>query len=443
MSDNTKIMGGVLGAKALTLGQFDDFLDWVNNQGEGKDAQDLYKAVAWAFWCANLRANNIARVPYAVYPMELEEDEEDEDNAIEWPIDMRPVLWLVEMWMTLAGAAYLFKRQQIANMLTDLQVLNANTMKVLTWDADGPITFRQKVGPDVIDYPAEQIVYFRRFNPYDDINKGVSGGQVATDANLLIRNANLWAAGFFQNGAIPSIILQAQGQISETDRKEIKSVWNRALGGIRHVWEVMVLRKGIEATVISPPVKDLAMPELERTKRDQILAAHLIPPGLAEAKTNRAERDALQYELWDQVLIPELEVHLGPALDRQLFEPLGLRISFQAHKVEAIQKAEIAKAESTAFLASVMSKAYEDNVVAIPEYRRVLDTLLVAADMPKLDDSFTPEERMPVIPNGNGQGNDQEGDRGSPNEVMDNIENRTNPKALAPEWGHHRVYLQS
>jgi len=441
-----KIAGGVLGTKAVTLGQFDEFLDWLIDGSGGSDPQDLYKCVAWSFWAANLRANNIAKVPYAVYPIEMPEDEEDEDNQIEWPIDMRPLLWYVEMWLCLKGAAYLYK-ERAGNMLSDLMVLNANSMKVKAWDRTGPTLFEQKIGTQVQLFPAEDIVYFRTFNSKDDIHEGVHSGQVAIESGKLIKNANLWASGFFENGAIPSIILEAEGQIKDSDRKEIKKVWKRALGGIRNVWEVMVLRKGLNAKVISPPIGDLAMPDLERTKRDQILAAHMIPPGLGETKTNRSEREMLEYELWDQALIPRLEVHLGPTLDKQLFNPLGLRISFKPNQVEAIQRMEIAKAESAAFYVSgVMSTAYDDNVISVDEYRRVVNTVLVMGDMPKLDESFTPEERTPpqLLQANNSQdnGNDDEG-MGNPGDVAENIENRAAPKALAPEWGRHRVSLQN
>ena len=433
-----QIIGGALGAKALTIRQFDEFLDYVAAGGDGKTAQDLYKCVAWAFWCANLRANNIAKIPYAVYPLELPEDDEDADRQVEWPFDMRPVLWLDEMWLSLKGASYDLKQMQ-GDMLTGLRSLNANSMHVEEWDADGPTLFRQQVGGKTVFYPADQIVYMRSFDPGGDIHEGVSSGQVGSEAGSLIKHANLWASGFFENGAIPSIILEAQGQVSKADRDEIRSVWKRALGGIRNVWEVMVLRKGLEAKVITPPVSDLAMPDLERTKRDQILAAHMIPPGLGETKTNRAERDALQYELWDQALIPHIETHIGPTLDKQLFNPLGLRIRFETWKIEAIQKEEIAKAESSAFyISGVMSKAYEDNVTSVDEYRRVLNQILDMGNMPLLDETFTPEERTPLQLTPGEEGEDDGG-----NEVSDNIENRVSPKALPPQWGHLTVSLQN
>ncbi|HUW14462.1 MAG TPA: hypothetical protein VM537_32375, partial [Anaerolineae bacterium] len=156
------IAGGVYGAKALTLGDMDEFMDWTIDAGDGTKPQDLYAAVAWTFWCVNLRANNISQIPYGVYSLALPEGDEDEDNEEEWPLDLAPLLWDVEAWLSLKAAAYVFKRLgRRSQQLAKLQVLNANTMRVLKYDDDGPTVFRQKVGIKERDYSAEQIVYFR------------------------------------------------------------------------------------------------------------------------------------------------------------------------------------------------------------------------------------------------------------------------------------------
>ena len=97
------LAGGVQGAKAVTLGDLDEFMDWLVS-GEGTNAQELYAAVSWCFWCANLRASSLASVPYDIYPMELDEDDEDKDNAIEWPYDLETILWDTEAWIVSVGA---------------------------------------------------------------------------------------------------------------------------------------------------------------------------------------------------------------------------------------------------------------------------------------------------------------------------------------------------
>jgi hypothetical protein len=200
-----------------------------------------------------------------------------------------------------------------------------------------------------------------------------------------------------------------------------------------------VLERGLTPTVIGQPVKDLAMPALEKTKKEQILAAHGMPPGLAEAKTNKAEREALQYEFWTQWLIPWVRTLIQPALNDQLFNPLGLRVLFHTRKIEAVQKEEIAKAESMAFaISGVALPAYEANVISVKEVRSWIDSVGQSADLPALDDSFTPEERvLPTAP-----GSAQEGP-GTQTPMDERVESRTGPKAQAPNWGHHRISLPS
>ena len=124
---------------------FDNWLDKLISSGSDIDSQELYAAVAWTFWCVNLRSNNIAQVPYLVYPLEVEEKDETEENAVEWPIDLKQILWDVEAWLSLVAAAYVLKRSNGA-MLDKLQVLNANTMSVKAYNDAGPLTFEQRVG---------------------------------------------------------------------------------------------------------------------------------------------------------------------------------------------------------------------------------------------------------------------------------------------------------
>jgi len=430
------ITGGVYGQKAVSLADHDEFLDWKVSGGDGDMPQDLYAAVAWTFWCVNLRANNISQIPYGVYSLELPEGDEDDDNEEEWPIDLAPLLWDVEAWLSLEAAAYVLKRMaRRGDMLDRLQVLNANTMRVLKYDDDGPSIFRQQVGAKQRDFSAEQIVYFRTFSPTTDIGPGTSSGGVGQRAGTLIRNANEWAAKFFENGAIPAVFLTTEGSVPPVEKERIQNAWEKMLKGVQKAFRTVVLEKGLVPTVIGQPIKDLAMPQLENTKREQILAAHNIPPGLAEAKTNRAERDALQYELWTQSLIPWTRTRIQPVLNDQLFNDLGLRITFHTKRIEAVQKKEIAKAESMAFaISGVALPAYQANVMSVDEVRTWIDAVGQSADLPPLEKSFTPEERVVALPPGGGA----EGP-GTPTRADERIESRIGPKALAPTWGHHRI----
>jgi HK97 family phage portal protein len=390
----TKLLGSALGRKAVSLDQLDQFLDWLVTSDLSNEPQDLYAAVAWTFWSVNMRADALASVPYGIYRIDTDEDTE-ENEAPGWELDLAPILWTVEAWLCLKAAAYIFKRDSSGQ---SLQVLNANSMQ---GDKDsvekGKYTqFIQRVGPREIIYPAKDIVYFRTFNPRNDIGPGIASGQVGQRAGSLVRNANEWAVKFFENGAIPLAVLKVPGTMSKEDKGIFKEAWNKLLRGVAKAFNVAVLERGADLQVIGQPVKDLTMPELERTKKEQILAAHKIPPGLGDSRTNRATQEFLELQFWTKTVQPQARVHIMPVLNEQLLNPLGLRIGFRFHEIEAIQTQEIAKAESVSFLFNgAMLPAYEANTVKIEEVRRVLNELLVWVDLPGLDEQFEPEERTP------------------------------------------------
>ncbi len=437
-TNNSSMIGGTLGMKAVSLGDLDNFLDWLVDGGDGADPQALYAAVAWSFYCVQLRANSIASIPFGVYPKGMRRADFKEDNAVEFDIDLRPFLWTTEAWLLLKGAGYWLKRSNSV-VVKELQILNSNTMKVLKWDADGPTMFRQTVGANHRDYPAEDIVYFRTFNPKDDIREGVASGRVGLVPAEIINHANIWVSSFFKNGAVPLTLLMSDDTVPLVEQNRILAAWKKLIQGVTRSHGTALLQKGMTVKVIGQPIKDLAMPELEKTRKHQILAAHLVPPGYAEPRLSVADRELLQFALYTDTIIPECELALVPVVNEQYLNALDLQLGFRYNEVEALQRAEIAKAESASFMMSgVMLPSYTANVVSVEETRRVADALLQMAALPGLDDSFTPEEREPLdlTPAGDDQQDVPPGAGDAPGQSPP-------PKALAPGWGHHRVSLRN
>lgn len=393
-----RLMGGPLGMKSVSMLDIDNFMDWQMGQVERiENPRELYAAVAWTFWAINLRCDSAAAIPYSIYTMDSDED--TEENEVEWPIELAPLLWLTEAWLQLEGAAYWLKRRNRV-VIKDLQVLNATTMKILTYDAEGPLAFRQTVGGKTQDYKADDIVYFHTFSPTRDLGPGVASGNVSAEPAGLIRNANQYASSFFANGAVPLVLLTAEGAVPENTKTEIRNTWQKMVQGVKKAFSTVVLEHGLTPTVISPPLKDMTMPELETTKRQQILVAHKIPQGMGEPSSNRATQEWLQFEFWTQCILPEMRVHIIPILDKQLLNPLGLRIGFRFNEIEAIQRVEIDKALSTVPVMQEMVASYQAKVVNLDETRRTISTILEWMSLPKLDDEWEPEpEPAPVIVN--------------------------------------------
>jgi hypothetical protein len=426
------LFGGTLGARALTIGELDTLMDLaiaLSTGGNGS-ADELYRVVSWIFWCVNRRADAIGQMPFAIYPLGVEDDDPDKEVK-DFPVDLRPMLWQAEAWLALEGWAF------VHNRLPDkLQVLNAYTMKVKEHDQDGPTVFEQQYKGKKVRFDAEEIVYFRLWNPRDDINAGTAPSSPANVPGQVIEATNEWPNKFFKNGAIPAVLLTTEGSPPERERQRIESKWNERLQGVANAFRTYVMGHGLKPEVIGQPVSELAMPELSKDKKEQILAAFKMPPGFAEPRVAQAERRELKTEAYEFCYIPEWEVWIEPVINEQLLNPLGLRLSANPNELEIFQRQELEKAESAAFFVSgMMLPMYKENTVKIDEVRRVANSILGAASLPELDKEFTPEERTPpALQPFAGQQPQEGGDtiEGAPTSTEDRIEQRTG-KALSDE----------
>jgi hypothetical protein len=426
------LFGGTLGAKALTIGELDTLMDLaiaLSTGGNGS-ADELYRVVSWIFWCVNRRADAIGQMPFAIYPLGVEGDDPDKEVK-DFPVDLRPMLWQAEAWLALEGWAF------VHNRLPDkLQVLNAYTMKVKEHDQDGPTVFEQQYKGKKVRFDAEEIVYFRLWNPRDDINAGTAPSQPANVPGQVIEATNEWPNKFFKNGAIPAVLLTTEGSPPERERQRIESKWNERLQGVANAFRTYVMGHGLKPEVIGQPVSELAMPELSKDKKEQILAAFKMPPGFAEPRVAQAERRELKTEAYEFCYIPEWEVWIEPVINEQLLNPLGLRLSANPHELEIFQRQELEKAEAMAFaINGVALPAFEKKLMTPDEVRSWIDSVGQAANLPALDESFVYEEPEPppqLAPfTGQQQGEDGEGP-GSFTPVDERIEQRTG-KALSDE----------
>ena len=438
------ILGGAHGTKAVSLQDLDNFLDYLVDGEEGTSPQELLKVVAWIFFCLRLRSDLVSGVPFLIFPMEVEKDEAGKE--IEWGLDMRRVLWQVEAWMSLHGAAYVLKQFR-GRELTKLQVLNAYTVKVLAWDDDGPTSFEQRHGSRRNVYQADEIVYFRTWSTDTDIGPGLSSGKVSQKPGRLVDAINTYAGAFFDNGAIPAVLLTTAGSVPPAEKTRIQKAWEQLFQGARNAFRTAVLEQGLTPTVIGQNLKDLAMPDLEQNKRAQILATFGVPPGYVD-RMNRAERALMEAALWNNSLIPEIETWIEPTLNEQLFNPLGNRISFQYRQIEALQEMELSKAESAKFLLDVMNVAYTAGVVQGKEYRSWVARIGEWSDMPPLDEAWKPEEKedkpepQPIPPQlvAANLARQMAESEEPPGEDEDETPKSAHPKVSAPpRWGSLRV----
>lgn len=334
------VIGGATGYKGITLNDFDTWLD-AQISGHG-DPAEMYKAVAWAFRCVQLRANAVAAMPFVVI-------KEGSDDEVDSPWPLTRLLWNTEAALSVWGAFYWLKRSNRV-LLKELQWLNPLTMHA-EYDETGIKYFEQKVGTVYKRFEPKQIVYGHSFNPYDDLGPGVSPLQVALEAAGIAKNMNQWAAGFFEHGAIPALLLHTDSTLPRGEAERIEGAWNRMVAGVRNAWKAVVLQGGLKPEVIQPPVNTLALPELQAGVRAQIATAMGIPQTMLEDAANFATAKEHKQSFILDTIAPECEL-IQEVANEQLFQLYGLELQFRPQDLDILQEDEEQRAGSLASLVS-------------------------------------------------------------------------------------------
>jgi len=369
----------MLGGGSATKASIEQFFEYMRAQSaDYGQPTALYQSVAWAYRCVQLRANALASIPWQVTRG---------DNEVEWPLNMEQLWWQTEASLLLFGAAYWLK---LANRvrLTGIQPLNAQTVRVKRDPARGIVGFEQRQSRGGSrQFQPEDIVYFRMWNPNDDLGPGLAPMAVVSQAAGLMANANTWAANFFAHGAIPAVILTTEQNPPEAELERVRTVWNQLTEGVKRAWRTVVLRGGMKPTIIGQPVKDLAMTELTQTARQQIAIAFGVPESMVgDPASNYATARTNRLSFWQETIIPEA-TQLEAAVNEQLFEPLGLQFEFLTGLIEALQQDEAEKADAVTSL-------YEAGIITLAEAREQMGlSKAPPAEEPKAP--AQPEEQGP------------------------------------------------
>jgi len=334
MEYTQKFIGG--GAtKVLTVDDFFNYLKGLDD--EGGTVQDIYKSVAWVFRCVHLRANGLSSIPYRILKGERE---------IEWPISLSRLLWYAEADLSLFGAAYWLKNLKKKDP-TSLMRLNPSSMEVKT-NRKGIEKFVQTIEGEETDFKEEQMVYFRYWNPADDLGPGVAPAEVALEAAGIMGNLNTWASKFFEAGALPLTVLKVtEGYVTEAEKSRVEKVWDKLLGGVKKAWRTVVMNPGLEAQVIGAFPKDVTMPALEKSVRRQIAVAFGVPQTLMTDSANYATAISDRKQFYDETVKPEAGI-IEETLNEQLFGKLAspLTFRFDLEALEIFQEEEKDRSEA-------------------------------------------------------------------------------------------------
>lgn len=361
--------------KSIALDQFPESAWQILGGTPVDDAaspRNYFRAVPFLYRGVDLAAGALASLPFVIYRGKDEYDKsEDYANKVGFLPNPYELFWLLEACLMLEPTAYLFSdnvgsiRKRLRYILPNgvTPVFN-NPVQDAKRTVGELLYFERMVAGEKRRFePGKDIVYFWRPDPYAE--QGTPGnsspGKAALLAAGVLANVDEFVAQYFANSAIKATVLGVAGSTSKDARNELEDWWNTFLRGIKNIGRAKVINSdAVTATPIGDGIEGLQDNNLTDAKRQDIAAALGIPytmlfsgsatgiggGGVSEEDTRR---------FYENRVVPDARF-IESVLNKQVFEPLGLRFAFEEQSIDVFQEDEEQRAQSVSFFIDFLIK---------------------------------------------------------------------------------------
>ena len=319
-------------------------LDWKTMFGANPDEESLdehgaYQAVSWVSRCVQMRCNALSTIPARIYRGRG-------NKELQWEFaDILPnILWMTEGSAQLYGVAYWLREE---NLVKDkgYRWLANSTIKPKYDAARGLDYFERTLKgqtPQRLE-PVKDVLYYWQPNLETETGPGKGWVSSILTESGVAHAVNQFAAGFFERGAITATLLSVEGNPSRDELDRLERWWKRLLQGVRKAWETVAIRSVVKPVQIGGLPKDLAMTELLMRVREQIATAAGVPQTMLEDAANYATAQEHHQAFYTETIVPEA-VRIEAWLNRQLFQPQGLRVVLDWQSLDIFQEDEARRA---------------------------------------------------------------------------------------------------
>jgi len=256
--------------------------------------------------------------------------------------------------------------------------------------------YRYYINGNVVKYKPEEIIHIK-YSHIDDPYYGMPPLNAATEVLKFEKARLAYANQFFTNNAIPSGVLETDGNLGEALLKKLRRDWYSLHRGLTNSHNVAVLQGGLKYKAIASPLKDLDFDMLKNLTKEDILTIFKVPESILgnQAGTGSSEGQAALTTFWRGSIVPRLR-RIESALNRGLFVQVfgngTFVFEFNLKNVEALQedRAEQAKYLQELVASSIMTPNEARMVRGLPRMEdEYADKLLVS-------NSFFGNQLMPV-----------------------------------------------
>jgi len=231
-------------------------------------------------------------------------------------------------YLLIAGNSYTIKVGPEIGPPREMYTMRPDRMKVLPGTKFEPIRgFRYTVGANYDDYPANQILHLKTFNPLDDWY-GLSPIEVASKEVDISTMAREWNMKLLQNDCRPPGAIVTEGNLEEEQRESLEKKLEEKMQGYKNAGRPPVFEAGIKWQTFAITPRDMDWLNSDKLNSRKICAVYNVAPELigdAENKTYSNYQEARK-ALYIETVLPLLDYlrdeynnWLAPAYEERLF----------------------------------------------------------------------------------------------------------------------------
>jgi HK97 family phage portal protein len=330
----------------------DNLAGWTILSGDGAETTsgDYYKLIPTLYRAVQIISYYVSTMPFVLKKGKTEYDKSAEwKNKIGFMSNPFTLLQLIVSSLEIAGNCYLFReRNQVVTRA--LYYCLASSIKVELDEEKHKVEYFEravKVNGMTIPkkFAPEEFVYFWLPDPYVEFGPA-NNYPVLAAANAcgVLLNMDVFAANFFEHGAIKVTLLTVEGAPTEAEKKKLSDWWKRIVSGVKNAFSSNVISATVKPVVIGEGMKELENVTIGEEKREDIAIAMGIPMSILFANAaNYATSQQDELNFLTQTIIPLCQF-IESILNEQIFEALGLHWQFLPETLDAMQEDEASRA---------------------------------------------------------------------------------------------------
>lgn len=350
---------GIKAVPLSALTQYDIDRWFAGTDKEGKSADKLAGRVAVLARCVEIRSQAIAGLPRQIVNREtgkvvatanfpspqLDDDgrpitEED----LGFDIDMDDLWWRTEMAQCLLAEAYWSLVKNRARLL-EVRWLDPRTIDPKYSNSAGVTGFMRTIGGQKRPLAVEDVVWYHRPG-LKELGPGKSPGQIAARAAGISDYMDRFIEAFFERGAMPTTVVFSESLPEKNERSRVKKYLESILTGIGNAFGVEVLNAALKFQTLTPPLKEMVIPQIDDKAQAKIAIAMGVPHSLLfQAAANYATAQVDDLSFYTKTIVPEA-MFLQRQVNKLLFKKLGLLFQFRPDQMEIFQQQELEKVTS-------------------------------------------------------------------------------------------------